>query len=546
MTRFILCGTIALAIASATALAADTSEDARLKKLEDAVSQLQKENATLKGELQSQGATPSSNADFASSAAAKIKMSDSITEMRLFGEARLRYFMNEGVAAGLDAGDTGQRDRLRYRLRLGADFKLQDNWMFGVVLETSTSARSANVTLGENPTFAKATVGSTSVVNGVTTSNGTFLNGATIKGGKIVTSSGKVVTGVATSKGSVTSSVNFGDDLFVGRVFLRNQPTDWLTVTGGKIPNPFVSTRMTWDPDISPEGFSEQIKVTLGGGSHGPSGKDSKDVKTVAPAEGMSVDLFANFGQFLYNDVGFENNFNTGTGPFTEVPNANDRWMLGWQIGTKVNFNKNTYFQIAPTLYNYTGSGTSSSGPFNGDNALVILDNKSQASLITFNQTGANDLLVFDVPVEFGWTMWHTKFSIFGDFAQNLEASTRAAKAGHPNTKQGTAYQVGASIGQTKKKGDWELRGWYQHSEQFALDPNIIDDDIFDGRLNMQGFYLSGTYMLTDGASIILQYGHGSRIDQNLGTAGFGALGTPSGFPLQSTNLVYVDLNLKF
>jgi hypothetical protein len=260
----------------------------------------------------------------------------------------------------------------------------------------------------------------------------------------------------------------------------------------------------------------------------------------------MSVDLFANFAQFIYNDVGFENNFNTGTGPFTDVPNNTDRWMLGWQVGAKVNFNKNTSFQVAPALYNYTGGGTSSAGPFNGDNALVILDNHSKASLITFNQTGTNDLAVLDIPVEFDGKIGKVPFSIFGDFADNLDAGRRAAEAGHPDTRQGIAYQIGASIGSTKKKGDWELRGWYQHSGQFALDPNIIDDDIFDGRLNMQGYYLQGTYMISDGVAFIVQYSHGSRIDTNLGTAGFGALGTPAGFPLQSTNLVYVDLNLKF
>ena len=539
MIRFILSGTLALAIVSASALAADSSEAARLKKLEDAVSQLQQENVALKNELHAQEAT-----DFASSPAAKIKMADSVTEVRLFGEARLRYFMNEGVAAGTDAGDSGQRERLRYRLRLGADIKLQDNWMFGFQLETGTSARSANVTLGEQvPPFAKATVTSASVLNGTSTTNGTFLKGATLKGGKVVTSSGQAVTAVTNPKGSVVSSVNFGDALFVERLFLRNMPTDWLTVTGGKIPNPFVSTRMTWDPDLSPEGFSEQVKVTLGGGSHGPDGKaEAKPV--VQP--GMTVDLFANFGQFIYNDVGFENNFNAGTGPFTEVPNAHDRWMFGWQVGAKANFNKDTYLQVAPAFYNYSGGGTSSATVFNGDNAIVILDNHADPTLVTFNQTGINDLAVIDVPVEFGWKMMNTRFSLFADFAENLDAGTRAAKAGHPDTRQGIAYQFGASIGQAKKKGDWEIRGWYQHSEQFALDQNLIDDDIFDGRLNMQGFFIQGTYMLTDAASFIIQYSHASRIDTNLGTAGFGALGTPAGFPLQSTNLVYVDLNLKF
>ena len=62
----------------------------------------------------------------------------------------------------------------------------------------------------------------------------------------------------------------------------------------------------------------------------------------------------------------------------------------------------------------------------------------------------------------------------------------------------------------------------------------------------MQGFYLQGSYNLTDAVSLILQYSHGERIDNTLGTPGYGALGTSPGFPLQRTNLFYVDLNLKF
>ncbi len=152
-------------------------------------------------------------------------------------------------------------------------------------------------------------------------------------------------------------------------------------------------------------------------------------------------------------------------------------------------------------MYSYTGGGSTSAGAFNGDNAIVILNKNADPALVTFNQTGVNDLAVLDIPVEFAWNMWGQRFSIFGDYAHNFEAATRAEKAGHPDKTEGSAWQLGASIGQTKKKGDWELRGWYQHSEQFALDPNIVDDDIFDGRLNMQGFFVQGTYMFTDAAS---------------------------------------------
>lgn len=532
---------VGLLLFCADASGANQPDDAvRLRKLEQAVEQLQKENAALKEQIHHE-ITP----DVALPPASKIKLSDSVTEMRLYGEGRLRYFFNQGEAAGLDADDHGERYRLRYRLRLGADIKLQEHWMLGVLLETNNSARSANVTLGENPFFAKGTVFKDNFNFLDSTTTGNVVTGFDAKTGKFVT--GKSLTTVTGKKGSVVTNVNFGDALFVGRAFLKYDPFPWLTLEGGRMPNPFVTTRMVWDPDINPEGFVEQFRVTLGpwGSSTAGLSKDGKEVVAQNSA-GITVDLFANFGQFIYDDVGFENSFNTGNGPFSEVPNRADRWMLGWQIGARANFTKNTYFQVAPTFYNYTGGGLTSAGPFNGDSPLVILNDEADPVLITFNQTGTNDLAVLDVPVEFGWKWGNLPFTVFGDFAYNLDADARADKAGHPGKHAGLAYQVGASVGSTKKKGDWELRGWWQHSEAYALDPNIIDDDIFDGRLNMEGIFLQGSYQLTNGASIIVQYSHGERIDDSLGTPGFGGLGTPPGFPLQSTDLLYVDLNLRF
>ena len=220
--------------------------------------------------------------------------------------------------------------------------------------------------------------------------------------------------------------------------------------------------------------------------------------------------------------------------------------MLGWQIGAKVNFNKTTSLEVAPAFYNYTGGGATSGSTFNGDSPLVIVDKNADPKLITFNQTGVNDLAFIEIPTEFRFNMWKLPASVFGDFAYNLNGDTRAAKAGHPGVGENVAYQIGASIGSAKKKGDWEIRGWWQHTEAYAVDQNIIDDDIFDGRTNMQGFYVQGSYQITDGISLIVQYCHGERINGDLGTPGFGALGTAPGFPLQRMNLVYVDLNMKF
>ena len=73
------------------------------------------------------------------------------------------------------------------------------------------------------------------------------------------------------------------------------------------MPNPFIYTRMVWDDDINPEGLAEQWKhtFTIGGGAAEPVSY-SKDGKTVAPKTSepfLKIDVFANFGQSVYDDL---------------------------------------------------------------------------------------------------------------------------------------------------------------------------------------------------------------------------------------------------
>jgi len=481
--------------------------------------------------------------EYAATSASKFQISKPVTELRLYGDAQLRYGIQEGEAAGLDTGDHGQRDRLRYRLHLGAEVKLVDHWLLGVQVETSNDGRSTQVTAGDNPFFGKGTVSTTSALTSVSGTSGPVVTGINTKTGKPI--SGKALTGVSSTKGTVVSSVNFGDTLFVSKVFLRYSPADWLSLEGGKIPNPFVTTPMVWDPDLNPEGLAEQFQYTIGpSGSGGPVGNNGKSA--VAP-HGLSLDVFANFGQFVYDEAGFENSFNnTSTTPFTQVSNKVDNWMLGWQIGARAHFTQDVYLQVAPTLYNYTGGGQTSATVFNGDSPAILLSKNAKPALVTFNQTGVNNLNVLDIPVEFGWKIGNVPFTIFGDFADNLNAGSRAARAGHPDKgNEGIAYQVGASIGKLKRKGDWELRSYWQHSEQFSLDPNLVDNNVFDGRLNTEGYVISLGYAFTDAASLTLIYSRGEQIDRDLGTAGYGSL-VGGGTSLRDSQFFFADFLLKF
>jgi hypothetical protein len=441
----------------------------------------------------------------ASTAAGKWKLSTPINEIELYGDARLRYesrWGETGAPNGLDPRhDTLQRNRERYRLRIGLRGTLADDWFFGIRLETSQNPRSSNVTFGDDT------------------------SGSSGPGGPF----------------SKTS-----DGINVGQAYFGYKGFKDITLTVGKMPNPFVTTLMVWDADINPEGAAEQWKHTFnlsfGGGSSAAASSYSKDGKNVASAvitepTKMTLDLFANFAQFVYDDANPENPI----GPAPKgVPNT-DAWMFGWQVGAKLNFTKNTYFQVAPTLYTYSGSGDTFNKFYSGDPDLISGMPPVRGPL---NQTGINDLFVYDMPVEFGWSWNDIPFRIFGDFAVNFDADDRAAAAGHPDKgDQRYAYQIGVGVGKLKVKHDWTINAWWQHTEQYSLDPNLVDSDIFDSRVNMEGIAVQAGYALSDAVSVNLLYAYGRQSDHDLGTGGVGDIGIN---PLRRYQIFQADLNLKF
>ena len=101
-----------------------------------------------------------------------------------------------------------------------------DDWFFGVRLETNASPRSTNVTFGDDASSSSPGGG------------GPFAKG--------------------------------DDAINVGQAYAGYKGFPDFTFTGGRMPNPLVTTLMVWDPDINPEGLAEQWKhtftLTFGGG----------------------------------------------------------------------------------------------------------------------------------------------------------------------------------------------------------------------------------------------------------------------------------------
>jgi hypothetical protein len=506
--------------------------------------------------------------DWSSTSASKINLATSIKTITFYGDLRLRYELRDGtVQAGDTSGagvkythdDSQTRSRWRYRLRFGLKGDLYDNFFYGIrVASGFQNDRSGNVTFGD------------------TDNGGVFGNTKSLLG--------------------------------IDRVYLGWKPTDWLTLTGGKMENPFYTTNLVWDDNLSPAGAAEQF-----------------DYKATD-----NLEVFATAGQFVYGDSA-DNAAFTGAGA-----NYDDIFMFGEQVGFKYKFDDNTFYKAGASIFTYSGSvqgaattvtGLYSTNPINyNNNTSTSAENNSPglyngpfvgaASAPESNVSGINNLAVLEFPMEFDWKVGKVPMRVFGDFAYNLEADERANAArnainsavatgvsntgvtaiaattkattitvtpvgggapvavptgGLTTTKtaaantaalvagsngfQGVlnsgkglldqcAYQVGYEAGQLKKKGDWDGKLYWQSTGYYAVDPNLIDADIFNASTNLQGVVVQLSHNWTDGLTSTVKYAYATPVNDKMATPNFNQDLQISA--IHEYNLFQADLMWKF
>jgi hypothetical protein len=282
-----------------------------------------------------------------------------------------------------------------------------------------------------------------------------------------------------------------------------------------------------------------------------------------------SADLFATLGQFVYQDTTPA----SGNAIFGGVSD-NNAYLMAWQAGLIYHITKDVSAEIAPVLYNYVGHGTGSVGyygPFVGQgepNGLQFTNQTLSSSTLpgtvtgSYNQTGLNNLFIFELPEEVNFKLGPLNAKVFGDFGMNLEGDQRARAAFnaapaafHSGVQLGQdiAYQAGMAVGNnlglaygsTPRKGTWEARAYWQHVEQYALDPNLLDSDFFEGRGNLEGLYTALAYSVSDAVIGTVRYGWAERIDKNLGTGGYNA-DLPLPNPVNKYQILQLDVTWKF
>ncbi len=324
-------------------------------------------------------------------------------------------------------------------------------------------------------------------------------------------------TRIETSNGSRSSNVTMGDDsaantapfhkasdgLYVGQIYLTYAPSPMFSITAGRMPNPLNTTLMVWDGDINPEGLAEQFKYRSG-----------------------QNEFSAVLGQFVYSAANTQNSLGSGA-------NVKDMGLLAWQAGYKRYVEgTSTFFLVTPTLYTYVRSS---------QNAAAFRDNFTA----TTNQTAVNNLTVVEVPFEFDWLLGGTPVRAYADVAINLDATERARKFGNPELdSENKAYTVGFQYGKAVNKGEWDARLFYQSVQAFALDPNLVDSDLFDSRTNMRGLVIGSDYALGGATMFTVTAAQAKRINNTIIAPGAGDIGANNA--LDKYWLLQADIVVKF
>jgi hypothetical protein len=436
----------------------------------------------------------------------RLKLSPAVSELKLYGDLRLRYQYDTrdgqldpfpvGVHQDRNEDDRSpsgsQQSRWRFRLRLGAEFKLGEDWFGGVELSTAQASDSGNQT---------------------------FENG-------------------------------FDDyDIFISKAYLGWNPNDVLTVTAGKIPNPFYTTELVWDSDITPTGVAEVIRFheLFGEKDEDPGlAKDGKAIVATKSDSPWELSLVA--GQFIFDDNA-ENNF--------DHDSSDDAYLFQTQLVGSYKFSKNVKATIAPgwLVYNAASvSGLQNAQPFN-DNPTVSGATRNINLLLA---PGDISFKLLDRKVKFLW-----------DFAYNIEGRKRYEDvldlvtlnnnlgqssddnvidpddfSSNHKLIDDIAFLAGFQIGENKKAGDWSLLAYYRQAGVSSIDPNLNDSDFAGSRLNTRGIKTSLAYNFTDFAIGALTYQYAWNLRDDL--VGGQATGGAAIADTNNISIFQVDFTLKF
>jgi hypothetical protein len=544
---------LALTLPSMPALAQSSTDlkalEQQIQSLQGQVQKLQKEQADSTVNYSPAAAAAK---DVVEQDQNKILLSAGVTELKLFGDLRFRYQGDQfHPVVNVPALVTTDRNRYRFRLRIGADVQLGDQFFAGVTLASGQASDSNNQTYTEGYD-------------------------------------------------------NYS--IYIDKAFAGWQPNDWFTLVVGKQANPFYTTDLVWSPDLTPSGVVETVDLSkaflpdnspfsvqlismqgafFGGGSF-TGGADNawQFVEQLKATWHVNKSVSITFAPGFQTETAASI---TGLQNSQEFSKSDDALTAAASVKVQTT---TTTTSTKTIKYSATGAGTETITPVNttvtttttspasGATRTVTTTTSNQQTQITStiptNKALANktfvttttsgggtvivntpvgatpaeetrDLSIITAPGDVSFKLGGINTKFYWDFAYNTEGDHRATNeyflATH-SSKDDFAWLVGLQMGQNNHAGDWSAYVNYRQVGMDSIDPNLNDSNFALSYLNVQGVKIGVAYNFTD--SLVGDITFFKSWQYNRGITGGEATGGAELANAKTTDVLQVDLNLKF
>jgi Putative porin len=270
-----------------------------------------------------------------------------------------------------------------------------------------------------------------------------------------------------------------------------------LAVSAGRIVNPFNSTDLVFDQDLTFEGVASNYRYSF-----------SRDEP---------------FRRHAY--------FTLGAFPLQEVElSSNDKWLLGGQLGVDWRFLGGQRLRWGAAYYSYQNiTGVRNSlddtrldytAPQFVQRGNTLFDirnpsdpNSSQDLFALASEYELADMtLQYDIPVAQRY-----RVSLVGDYVRNLafDVAEVSARVGRPVEERTDGYQAELSFGSANMAENhaWRIGLGYKYLERDAVLDAFTDSDFRLGGTDVQGYIFTADYAFSPRAMARLRYLSGSEID---------------------------------
>lgn len=341
-------------------------------------------------------------------------------------------------------------------------------------------------------------------------------------------------------------------DFVVDRAYLQydyidDRKTNWFSVYAGRFINPFMSTDVVFDPDLSFQGVAGSFRLPFNTGSSTLNAykKPNPTARTgINQGQQTPDSLFLTLGVFPIQDINVS---------------VNDKWLYAGQLGadwlvfgdSRINFAasyyeyKNINAKLNP-IYSHENDWTVPQFVQKG-NSMVAITDANTLNGICDDPVGclfglASEFKIFNATAIFdyaGFAPAHVLLT--ADYAKNLgfdqqrianEFYTDVLTNGGNIEPRTNAYQARVDIGhpEIRRWGDWSINLAYRYVQRDAVLDAFTDSMFHQGGTDAKGWALGTQYGLAKNTWLNLRWFSTDAIDG----------------PKYSVDTLSVDLNARF